>query len=146
MAADLYIYAVPDTAENRDLIARIDAHCNADGEFGYEITDEYRAMVEKLFGEHPDYPDRVHISAMTTMHGADPYWFPLPAQNVLRVFGDEMSPRVANRALSATVTAAMNVVDRSHYRKWREGKVQPRKRVKQFFARNEGALVFAEVD
>jgi len=142
MAADLYLYAVPDTAENRDLIARIDAHRNTH-EFGYELTDEYSAMMEKLCGS---YPDQVHISALTTMNGADPYWFPLPAQNVLRVFGDEMSPRVANRALSATVTSAMNVVDRSHYRHWREGNVQPRKRVKQFFARNEGALVFAQID
>jgi hypothetical protein len=80
------------------------------------------------------------------MNGADPYWFPLPAQNVLRVFGDEMSPRVANRALSATVTSAMNVADHSHYRDWRESNVQPRRRVKQFFERNEGALVFAQID
>lgn len=144
MAADLYLYAVPDTAENRDLIVRIVEYRNAGGEFGYDLTDEYNLMMEKLLWN--SYPDQVHISALTTMNGADPYWFPLPAQNVLRVFGEEMQPRVANRALSATVTTAMNVADRSHYRKWREGHVQPRKRVKQFFARNEGALVFAQID
>ncbi len=144
MAADLYLYAVPDTAENRDLIARIVEYRNAGGEFGYDLTDEYNLMMEKLLWN--SYPDQVHISSLTTMNGLDPYWFPLPAQNVLRVFGDEMSPRVANRALSATVTSAMNVADHSHYRDWRESNVQPRKRVKQFFACNNGALVFAQID
>ena len=150
MSADLYLNAIPDTPANRELLSKMREMNAPDEEFGFiEITDGWSRTFDALYEQ---VSDRAHVGEVSFAKAAvtdDPYWIPGPVRAVLAYFKEEFTPKVSSRAVSADVTAAMSTPDRSHYRTWHRtnhnGKSR-RRRVKEFFAANNGALVFAVVD
>lgn len=147
MSADLYLNAIEGTERNVSLVQAVrDLQFSDDGFIEY--TDEYAKAIDRMYSE---VEDRVHIGEVSfakAMAANDRYWIPAAVTNVLNVFGGEFIFKNAGRALSADVTASMNAPDRSHYRTWHRRSRGPSRRraVKQFFARNDGLLVFAAVE
>lgn len=147
MAADLYLYALPDDAETRALFEHgFHSYESFEEEFQEGIVlsesrDEARRLI--YFGLH----DRVHIGPLSFLKASmdgDGKWLPGPVMGVLSVVPeDTLVPNVAN--LQQRVTVAMNVRDTSHYRRnrWRGGS---RREVKRFFQRNPGKLIAAMVE
>lgn len=147
MSADLYLNAIEGTERNVSLVQAVrDLQFSDDGFIEY--TDEYVKAIYRMYAE---VEDRVHIGEVSFAKASlanDRYWIPAAVTNVLNVFGGEFIFKNAGRALSADVTASMNAPDRSHYRTWHRRHRGPSRRraVKQFFARNDGLLVFAAVE
>lgn len=139
MAADVMLYAVDDTVENRQLIRDADAYLNG----RLDSSDA-------LYALHDD-SDVVGVSAVSfgkaTTKTFD-YWVPGPVQGLFRAMRGELMPKVITEGLSKDILAAINVSDRSHYRTWERGysKVERKRRVKRFLERNVGRLVFVEID
>lgn len=148
MSADLYLNAVEDTTENRAALAALrDLQFSDDGFI--ELTSDYARVSDKVFRS---VEDRVHVGEVSygkALLGGDyEKWVPRKVTLVLNLFNGEYLPKVATHALSASVTAAMNAPDRSHYRTWhRRSRGPSRARaIKQFFDRSTGNLVFASVE
>lgn len=148
MAADLYLNAVEDTEDNRGRISAMRKLQFAEDGF-IELTQDYVNAMDDLY---EGVVDRAHVGPLSfgkaMMTGDKKEWLPDAIVYVLNLFGGEFIAHKASRALSANVTCAMNAPDRSHYRTWhrRERGPSRRRAVKNFFARNDGRIVFAVVE
>lgn len=154
MAADLVLRAVDDTRINRAALTLLRLHyvefltgwIDTDKELPDEDVTAARAWLDEM-SAHCGYVEVSPVSFGKARGINDPQWIPGPVAGIMRVFGDEYTPRAITRGFAKDALAAMNVADHSHYRTWtRGGKVCPRRRVKRFFEENEGRLAFAGID
>ena len=148
MSADLALSSISDTAENRELLSRLSKLYEM--EHPVEWEGEFSDLFYKLMNAVDDLVYVGPVSYAKAAFTDDPYWIPGPIAGVMRVFGDVYKTKAATPAFAAEVLSAMNTADRSHYRhdhrnKYRRGPM-PRRKVKQFFGRNVGKLVFLTVD